>query len=189
MRSVHLTLVVAFHLDPFQQKAHPLCGKTSGNTISKSNHQKCCLSECPIHVRQCSINFLVPLSVAGYIVSRVVCFFLQEDRSRRKGSTAHVNTFPIRWVLLRMRDGGWTLLPNDKEPGFCFSRHSETTDAAISFLVPGSYAEMDFDEMRLPGLMKAYCVIAKGVGAYTREYRTCGRACRHDWHTIFVKGC
>ena len=113
---------------------------------------------------------------------------LQEDRSRGNGSTAHVNAFPmIRWVLRRMRDGGWTLLPNDKEPGFCFIRHNETRDAAKSSLVPGSYAETHFDEMRLPGLMKAHCVIAKGVGAYTREYRTCGRACRHDWHTIFVK--
>ena len=63
---------------------------------------------------------------------------LQEDRSRGKSSTAHVNTFPmIRWVFRRMRDGGWTLLPNDKELGFCFIRHSETRDIAISSLVPG----------------------------------------------------
>ena len=77
---------------------------------------------------------------------------LQEDRSRGKSSTAHVNTFPmIRWVLRRMRDGGWTLLPNDKEPGFCFIRHSETKDIAISSLVPGSYEESHFLDLWLPG--------------------------------------
>ena len=38
----------------------------------------------------------------------------------------------IHWVLRRMRDGDWKLLPNDKEPGFCFIRHSETRDKAIS---------------------------------------------------------
>ena len=81
------------------------------------------------------------------------------------GSTAHVNTFPmIRWVLRRMRDSGWTLLPNDKEPGFSFIRHSETRDIAISLLVPGSYTETHFDEMQLPGLVKSYCVTAKRVG-------------------------
>ena len=90
---------------------------------------------------------------------------LQEDRSRGKSSTAHVNTFPmIRWVLRRMRDGGWTLLPNDKEPGFCFIRHSETRDIAISSLVPGSYEESHFLDMWLPGMMKTYGVIAKGIG-------------------------
>ena len=90
---------------------------------------------------------------------------LQEDRSRGKSSTAHVNTFPmIRWVLRRMRDGGWTLLPNDKEPGFCFIRHSEIRDIAISSLVPGSYEESHFLDLWLPGMMKAYSVIAKGIG-------------------------
>ena len=90
---------------------------------------------------------------------------LQEDRSRGKSSTAHVNTFPmIRWVLRRMRDGGWTLLPNDKEPGFCFIRHSETRDIAISSLVPGSYEESHFLDMWLPGMMKTYGVIAKDIG-------------------------
>ena len=90
---------------------------------------------------------------------------LQEDRSRGKSSTAHVNTFPmIRWVLRRMRDGGWTLLPNDKEPGFCFIRHSETRDIAISSLVPGSFEESHFLDLWLPGMMKAYSVIAKGIG-------------------------
>ena len=80
-------------------------------------------------------------------------------------STAHVNTFPmIRWVLRRMRDGGWTLLPNDKEPGFCFIRHSETRDIAISSLVPGFYEESHFLDLWLPGMMKAYGVIAKGIG-------------------------
>ena len=90
---------------------------------------------------------------------------LQEDRSRCKSSTTHVNTFPmIRWVLRRMRDGGWTLLPNDEEPGFCFIRHSETRDIAISSLVPGSYEESHFLDMWLPGMMKTYGVIAKGIG-------------------------
>ena len=65
-----------------------------------------------------------------------VCSVLQEDRSRSKSSTAHVNSFPmIRWVLRRMCDGGWNLLPDDKEPGFCFIRHSETRDIPISSLV------------------------------------------------------
>ena len=114
-------------------------GKLNGNITSSRKNLKRCLSVCLISVLQCSINFLVPLSVAGYTVSRVLCFsVLQEDRSRGKSSTAHVNTFPmIRWVLRRMRDGGWTLLPNDKELGFCFIRHSETRDIAISSLVPG----------------------------------------------------
>ena len=90
---------------------------------------------------------------------------LQEDRSRCKSSTAHVNTFPmIRWVLRRMRDGGWTLLLNDKEPGFCFIRHSETRDIAISSLVPGSYEESHFLDMWLPGMMKTDGVIAKSIG-------------------------
>ena len=90
---------------------------------------------------------------------------LQEDRSRGKSSTAHVNTFPmIRWVLRRMRDGGWTLLPHDKEPGFCFIRHSETREKAISSLVPGSYEESHFLDLWLPGMMKTYGVIAKGIG-------------------------
>ena len=90
---------------------------------------------------------------------------LQEDRSRSKSSTAHVNTFPmIRWVFRRMCDGGWTLLPNDKEPGFCFIRHSETRDIAISSLVPGSYEESHFLDLWLPGMMKTYGVIAKGIG-------------------------
>ena len=70
----------------------------------------------------------------------------------------------IRWVLRRMRDGGWTLLPNDKEPGFCFIRHSEIRDIAISSLVPGSYEESHFLDLWLPGMMKAYSVIAKGIG-------------------------
>ena len=61
----------------------------------------------------------------------------------------------IRWVLRRMRDGGWTLLPNDKEPGFCFIRHSETMDFAISSLVPGSDEESHFLDLWLPGMMKA----------------------------------
>ena len=111
------------------------------------------------------INFLVPLSVDDYTVSRVLCFqFLQEHRSRGKSSTAHVNIFPmIRWVLRRMC-GGWTLLPNDKEPGFCFIRHSETKDIAISSLVPGSHEESHFLDLWLPGMMKAYGVSAKGIG-------------------------
>ena len=63
-----------------------------------------------------------------------------------------------------MRDGGWTLWPNDKEPGFCFIRHSETRDIAISSLVPGSYEESHFLDLWLQGMMKAYSVIAKGIG-------------------------
>ena len=63
-----------------------------------------------------------------------------------------------------MRDGGWTLLPDDKEPGFCFLRHSETRDIAISSLVPGSYEESHFLDLRLLGMMKSYSVIAKGIG-------------------------
>ena len=68
----------------------------------------------------------------------------------------------IRWVLRRMRCG-WTLLPNDNEPGFCFIRHSETKDIAISSLVPGSCEESHFLDLRLPGMMKAHGVIAKGI--------------------------
>ena len=68
----------------------------------------------------------------------------------------------IRWVLRRMRCG-WTLLPNDKEPGFYFIRHSETKDIAISSLVPGSCEESHFLDLWLPGMMKAYGVIAKGI--------------------------
>ena len=95
---------------------------------------------------------------------------LQEDRSRGKSSTAHVNTFPmICWVLRRMRDGGWTLFPNDKEPGFCFIRHSETRDIAISSLVPGSYEESHFLDLWLPGMMKPYSVIAKGLASCTEN--------------------
>ena len=121
---------------------------------------------CLIRVLQCSINFLVPLSVAGYTVSRVLYFsVLQEDRSRGKSSTAHANTFPmIRWVLRRMRDGGWTLLPDDKEPGFCFIRNRETRDIAISSLFPGSCEESHFLDLWLPGIMKACNVIAKCIG-------------------------
>ena len=53
-------------------------------------------------------------------------------------------------------------MPNDKEPGFCFIRHSETRDIAISSLVPGSYEESHFLDLWLPGMMKANSVIAKG---------------------------
>ena len=67
-------------------------GKSSGNTISESKHQKCCLSECPINVQQCSINFLVPLSEGGYIVSKMLCFQLcrrtvSEERAQQPMST------------------------------------------------------------------------------------------------------
>ena len=99
-------------------------------------------------------------------LKRAVFSVLQEDRSRGKNSTTHVNTFPmIRWVLRRMRDGGWTFLPNDKEPGFCFIRHSETRDIAISSMVPGSSEKSHFLDLWLLGMMKAFSVIAKGVGA------------------------
>ena len=91
---------------------------------------------------------------------------LQEDRSRGISSTAQCQHFfpMIRWVLRRMRDGGWTLSPNDKEPGFCFIRLSETREKTISSLVPGSYEESHFLDLWLPGMMKAYSVIAKGIG-------------------------
>ena len=109
--------------------------------------------------RTAVFNQLPCPSLRGWLHSLKSAVFsvLQEDRSRGKSSTAHVNTFPmIRWVLRRMRDGGWTLLPNDKEPGFC--------DIAISSLVPGSYEESHFLDLWLPGMMKAYSVIAKGIG-------------------------
>ena len=136
----------------------------NGNIISSRKYLKRCLSVCLISVLQCSINFLVPLSVAGCTVSRVLSFqFCKRTVPEVRVSTAHVNTFPmIRWVLQRMRDGGWTLLPNDKEPGFCFIRHSETRDIAIYSLVPGS-CESHFLDLWLPGMMKAYSVIAKGT--------------------------
>ena len=70
----------------------------------------------------------------------------------------------IRWVLRCMRDGGWTLLPDDKEPGVCFIRHSKTKDIAISSLVPGFYDESHFLDLWLSGMMKAYSVIAKRIG-------------------------
>ena len=35
---------------------------------------------------------------------------------------------------------------------------------AISSLVPGSYEESHFLDLWLPGMMKAYSVIAKGIG-------------------------
>ena len=47
---------------------------------------------------------------------------------------------------------------------FCFLRHSETRDMAISSLVPGSYEESHFLDLWLPGMMKGYSVIAKGIG-------------------------
>ena len=112
------------------------------------------------HQRTAVFNQLPCPSLRSWLhrLKSVVSSVLQEDRSRGKSSKAHVNTFPmIRWVLRRMRDGGWTLLPNDKEPGFCF-------DMAISSLVPGSYEESHFLDLWLPGTMKAYSVIAKGIG-------------------------
>ena len=56
------------------------------------------------------------------------------------------------------------MLHNDKEPGFCFIRHSEARDIAISSLVPGSHEESHFLDLWLPGMMKAHSVIAKGIG-------------------------
>ena len=56
------------------------------------------------------------------------------------------------------------MFPNDKEPGYCFIRHSETRDMTISSLVPGSYEGSHFLDLWLPGMMKAYSVIAKGIG-------------------------
>ena len=137
-------------------------GRSSGNITSKSTNQICCLLECPINVQQCAVRFLVsPFRSWIHRLRSAVFSVLQEDRSRGKGST----TFPmIRWVLPRMHDGGWTLLSNDTEPGFSFHPDSETRDIAISLLVPGSYTETHFDGVQIPGLMKAYCVIANGVG-------------------------
>ena len=51
-----------------------LCWKLNGNIISSRKFLKRCHSVCFISVLQCSIYFLVPLSVAGYTVSRVQCF-------------------------------------------------------------------------------------------------------------------
>ena len=66
-------------------------GKSSGNTFPKAG-QKCCLSECPINIQQCSINFLVPLSVTAHIVSKVLCFqfcrrTVPEERAQQSMST------------------------------------------------------------------------------------------------------
>ena len=90
-----------------------------------------------------------------------------------KSSTAHVKTFPmIRWVLRRMRDGRWTLLNNDKEPGVCFIRHSETKDVAFSSVVPESYEESHFFDLWLSVMMKAYSVIAKRFWRVARQTNT-----------------
>ena len=137
----------------------------SGNIISSRKYLKRCLSLCLISVLQCSIHFPCP-SLRSWLqrLKSAVFSVLQEDRSRGKSSTAHVNTFPmIRWVLRRIRDGGQTLLHNDMEPGFCFIRHSEARDIAISSLVPGSHEESHFLDLWLPGMMMAYSVIAKGI--------------------------
>ena len=95
IRSVYkcgiLALDVALHFDTLQQKPHPVValfrvqteqenvsmnyiGKLNGNIISSRKYLKRCLSVCLISVLQCPIHFLVPLSVAGYNVSRVLCF-------------------------------------------------------------------------------------------------------------------
>ena len=83
-------------------------GKLCGNIISSRKYLKRCLSVCLISVLQCSIHFPCP-SLRSWLqrLKSAVFSVLQEDRSRGKSSTAHVNTFPIiRWVLRRMRDGG-----------------------------------------------------------------------------------
>ena len=104
-------------------------GKLSGNTTSSKGSETL-----PFRVpcqRTAVFNQLPCPSVRSWLhrLKSAVLSVLQEDRSRGESSTVHVNTFPmIRCVLRRMRDGGWTLLPNDKEPGFCFTRHSETRD-------------------------------------------------------------
>ena len=122
-----------------------------------------------------------PLRSWLHRLKSTVLSVLQEDRPKGMDSTAHVNTFPmIRWVLRRTRGGGWTLLPNDKEPGFSFLRHSETREIAISSLIPGSYTETHFDEMQLPRLMKAYCSVAKRVGELHGE-RTQSAALSSQW--------
>ena len=141
-------------------------GKLNGNIISSRKYLKRCLFRVP-YQRTAVFNQLPCPSLHSWLhcLKSAVFSVLQEDRSRSKSSTAHVNTFPmIRWVLRRMRDGGWTLLPNDKEPGFCFIRHSETRDIAISSQVPGSYEESHFLDLWLPGMTMACSVIAKGIG-------------------------
>ena len=139
------------------------------------------LSVCLISVLQCSINFLVPLSVAGYTVSRVLCFqFCKRTVPEVRVSTAHVNTFPmIRWVLQRMRDGGWTLLPNDKEPGFCFIHHSETREKAISWF-QGLMRSRTSLICGFLVMMKACSAIAKGIGELHGK-RTKSAALSSQW--------
>ena len=159
MRSVYeavsLPWTWRYSVDPFQQKAH-FQKHESDMLPSRVPYQRTAVcSALPCHPFRSSIHRL----------RSAVFSVLQEDRSRGKGSTSHVNTFPmIRWVLRRMHDSGWTLLPNDKQPGFSFNPDSETRDIPISSLAPGSYTETRFDGVQIPGLMKAYSVIAKGVG-------------------------
>ena len=67
-----------------------------------------------------------------------------------------------------------------RNQGFCFIRHSETRDIASSSLVPGSCEESHFNESWLPGLTKAYSVIAKGVGKLYGE-RTQSAVLSSQW--------
>ena len=118
-----------------------------GNTISSRKYLKRCLSVWP-YQRTAVFNQLPcpPLHSWLHRLKSAAISVLQEDRSRGISSTAHVNTFSDDSLGFcgRMRDGGWTLSPNDKEPGFCFIRLSETREKTISSLVPGSYEESHF---------------------------------------------
>ena len=103
--------------------ATPLWGGPSGQDGRSDSKHKVTL---PVSVpyQRTAVSSQLPCPSLRCWLHRLksaVSSVLQEDRLRGKSSTAHVNTFPmIRWVLRRIRDGGWTLLPDDKEPGFCF---------------------------------------------------------------------
>ena len=85
-------VIALFHVQTQQENASmSWVGKSSRNTFPKAG-QKCCLSECSINVQQCSINFLVPLSVAAHIVTKVLCFqfcrrTVPEERAQQSMST------------------------------------------------------------------------------------------------------
>ena len=87
------TFCVLFRVQTEQVNVSMNCvARLNGNIISPRKYLKRCLSVCLISVLQCSINFLVPLSVAGYTVSRVLCFqfcqrIVPEVRVRQPMST------------------------------------------------------------------------------------------------------
>ena len=133
MRNPCLPWTWRYILTRFNRK-HILCGRS----LPCPDRAKKCLDELVLENRIetsfpresiCNVAFSVCLISVTAVFNQLPCpslrswlhrlksavfSVLQEDRSRGKSSTAHVNTFPmIRWVLRRMRDGGWTLLPND----------------------------------------------------------------------------